>query len=184
MVRLNARRLFVEQSAIAASLRSGDNAQVPGNNLLFIDANIWLDFYRARNEASLKLLSHAESLIDRIIVTYQLESEFKKNRQSAIVEGLQAPKDRVDIPRLGIFSNSKATRVIDQSTKRAKLRPWRFGEAHEGIHCRSRKSVCGCHTADPPYSMSYLEASREGKESRRQKEAAKLIRTHPSAVTC
>lgn len=122
MVRLNARRLLVEQSAIAASLRSGDNAQVPGNNLLFIDANIWLDFYRARNEASLKLLSHAESLIDRIIVTYQLESEFKKNRQSAIVEGLQALKDPVDIPRLGIFSNSKATRVIDQSTKRAKLR--------------------------------------------------------------
>lgn len=48
--------------------------------LLFIDTNIWLDFYRARNEISLKLLKDIEKIADRLIVTYQLESEFKKNR--------------------------------------------------------------------------------------------------------
>jgi hypothetical protein len=29
---------------------------------------------------------------DRLIVTYQLESEFKKNRQTAILEGMQELK--------------------------------------------------------------------------------------------
>jgi hypothetical protein len=29
--------------------------------LLFVDTNIWLDFYRHRNEAGLKLLEHLES---------------------------------------------------------------------------------------------------------------------------
>ncbi|MFN3545737.1 MAG: PIN-like domain-containing protein [Thiobacillus sp.] len=47
--------------------------------LLFIDTNIWLDFYRARNETGLALLNHAESVASKIIVTYQLESEFKRN---------------------------------------------------------------------------------------------------------
>ena len=57
--------------------------------LLFVDTNIWLDFYRARNETGLKLLQHAESVANRIIVTYQLESEFKRSRRTAILEGMQ-----------------------------------------------------------------------------------------------
>ena len=57
-------------------------------NLLFIDTNIRLDFYRVRNETGLKLLAHTERLSDRLIVTYQLEGEFKRNRQAAILEGI------------------------------------------------------------------------------------------------
>ncbi|WP_195761165.1 PIN-like domain-containing protein [Burkholderia pseudomallei] len=53
--------------------------------LLFIDTNIWLDFYRARNEAYLGLLPRLETLSNRIIVTHQLESEYKRNRQSVIL---------------------------------------------------------------------------------------------------
>ena len=30
--------------------------------LLFVDANIWLDFYRARNDAGLTLLGHVEAV--------------------------------------------------------------------------------------------------------------------------
>lgn len=59
-------------------------------NLRFVDTNIWLDFYRARKDAGLALLAHAEAVADRIIVTYQLETEFKKNRQPEAGE----PADR------------------------------------------------------------------------------------------
>jgi predicted nucleic acid-binding protein len=80
--------------------------------LVFIDTNIWLDFYRARNETGLALLEHAESVADKIIVTYQLESEFKKNRQVAILEGMQELKAPAQVPRPGIFSDANAARVL------------------------------------------------------------------------
>lgn len=90
--------------------------------LLFVDTNIWLDFYRARNETGLALLSHAESVAGKIIVTYQLESEFKKNRQAAILEGMQELKAPAQIPRPGIFSDAKASAVLSKSIKEADKR--------------------------------------------------------------
>ena len=38
-------------------------------NLLFVDANIWLDFYRVRNDTGLRLLEHTEDLANKLIVT-------------------------------------------------------------------------------------------------------------------
>jgi hypothetical protein len=90
--------------------------------LLFVDTNIWLDFYRTRNDAGLTLLQHAEKIADRIIVTYQLESEFKKNRQAAILEGMQELKAPPQIPRPGIFSDAKATKMLNTSLKEAEKR--------------------------------------------------------------
>lgn len=90
--------------------------------LLFVDANIWLDFYRARTDAGLALLTHIEAVADRVIVTYQLEQEFKKNRQSAILEGMQELKAPSQIGRLGIFSDANATRVLTKSLKEAEKR--------------------------------------------------------------
>jgi predicted nucleic acid-binding protein len=90
--------------------------------LLFIDTNIWLDFYRSRNDATLALLEHAEAIADKIIVTYQLESEFKKNRQAAILEGMQELKAPTQIPRLAIFSDAKATAVLNKNIKEAEKR--------------------------------------------------------------
>ena len=85
--------------------------------LIFIDTNIWLDFYRARTEAGLALLKHAEAISDSIIVTYQLEAEFKKNRQVAILEGISELKGPTSIPRLGLFSDAKATKALAKSVK-------------------------------------------------------------------
>lgn len=90
--------------------------------LLFIDTNIWLDFYRARNETGLALLQHTEAVADKIIVTYQLESEFKKNRQTAILEGMQELKAPAQIARPGIFSDAKASTVLTKSIKEAEKR--------------------------------------------------------------
>jgi hypothetical protein len=44
---------------------------MPVKKLLFVDTNIWLDFYRARTEAGLSLLEHLEAVAEHIIVTSQ-----------------------------------------------------------------------------------------------------------------
>jgi len=90
--------------------------------LLFVDTNIWLDFYRTRSDAGLALLRDAEAVSDRIIVTYQLESEFKKNRQTAILEGMQELKAPLQIPRPGLFSDVKATEIMNRNVKQAERR--------------------------------------------------------------
>ena len=103
--------------------------------LLFVDTNIWLDFYRARNETGLRLLAHTEEICDRLIVTYQLESEFKKNRQNAILEGMEELKPPQQIQRLGIFSDANATRIMKRGFKdigkRARDLKRRLGRALE-----------------------------------------------------
>lgn len=90
--------------------------------LLFIDTNIWLDFYRTRNDTGLALLKHAESVANKIIVTFQLEAEFKKNRQAAILEGLQELKSPGQIARPGIFSEAKDSAVLSKAIKEAEKR--------------------------------------------------------------
>jgi hypothetical protein len=59
---------------------------------LFIDTNIFLDFYRSRNDAGISLLSKIDALHDNIITTCQIEMEFKKNRQKVISESVSLLK--------------------------------------------------------------------------------------------
>lgn len=57
--------------------------------LLFIDTNIFLDFYRERkSDISMKFLEQIEACKDRIIMGSQIEMEYKKNRQIVILESL------------------------------------------------------------------------------------------------
>jgi hypothetical protein len=95
---------------------------MPIKNLLFVDTNIWLDFYRARNETGLQLLKHLEKLSDRLVVTYQLEMEFKKNRQKVILESIKGLGSYPQASRPGIFSDSMATKIIAKSLKEADKR--------------------------------------------------------------
>lgn len=90
--------------------------------VLFVDTNIWLDFYRTRNDAGIGLLKHLEQVADHIVVTYQLESEYKKNRQSAIREGMQELKPPSQIPRPAMFSDAKASEALYESLKEASRR--------------------------------------------------------------
>lgn len=87
--------------------------------LLFVDTNIWLDFYRARTEAGLALLDHLEKISDSLIVSYQLEMEYKRNRQAAILEGMQELKPPSHISRPGIFSDAKAVKAMQSNLKAA-----------------------------------------------------------------
>jgi hypothetical protein len=55
--------------------------------LIFIDTNILLDFYRIRkSDISLKYLEQIEKHKGILILTSQVEMEFRKNRQSVILE--------------------------------------------------------------------------------------------------
>ncbi|MFC1578514.1 PIN domain-containing protein [Thermodesulfobacteriota bacterium] len=86
--------------------------------LLFIDTNIYLDFYRIRNEVKISFLKHLEAIKESLIITDQVEMEFKKNRQSAILEGmsgLQRPK-KIDIP--GVLKKDKSATALKKDYER------------------------------------------------------------------
>ena len=88
--------------------------------LVFIDTNILLDFYRARGSESLSVLDHLENNYDKIITGSQVEMEFKKNRQAAIIDAhsrIKSP-DFKDVRSLPAFlSESKQKSGIGTSEK-------------------------------------------------------------------
>jgi len=112
--------------------------------LIFIDTNIWLDFYRARNETGLALLSHVEAVANKVIVTYQLESEFKRNRQKVILESIQELKAPGQVPRPGIFSDAKASEILSKSLREADKRV-------RTLKARLKKVIANPAAHDPVY---------------------------------
>lgn len=88
--------------------------------LVFIDTNILLDFYRIRkSNISMKYLEEIEKHKELIIMTSQVEMEFKKNRQSAILESIGEVK-KFNIPGLSvptILYDTKVVELINKSKK-------------------------------------------------------------------
>jgi hypothetical protein len=63
------------------------------NAIIFIDTNIFLDFYRVRSSGvGLELLKVINSHHDVIITSSQVEMEYKKNRQRVVLDALNAQK--------------------------------------------------------------------------------------------
>jgi hypothetical protein len=88
--------------------------------LLFVDTNIWLDFYRQRqSDVALELLAKLESVNEHIVVTHVLDMEYRKNRHLAIAEGLKALAVPAPLATHGIFSQAKAAKAIDKNLKEA-----------------------------------------------------------------
>lgn len=88
--------------------------------LIFIDTNIFLDFYRIRkNDVSMKYLDEIEKHKDLIITSSQVEMEFKKNRQGVILESIGEVKkmNNVNISVPAILSDAKAVEMIEKSKK-------------------------------------------------------------------
>jgi len=88
------------------------------SKLLFIDTNIYLDFYRIRNEVKVSFLEHIDAIKDDLIVTDQVEMEFKKNRQAAILDGMTELKSpsRIRVP--GVLQNDKSATAIERDQKK------------------------------------------------------------------
>jgi hypothetical protein len=57
--------------------------------LVFIDANILLDFYRLAGQSAIRQLQALERHRANLILGDQLRMEFMNNRQRAIVAGIQ-----------------------------------------------------------------------------------------------
>ncbi len=90
--------------------------------LLFVDTNIFLDFYRVREQARIEFLRKLEAVSDRLICTYQVEMEFKKNRQLAIIESLQNLKGPNHIPRPPILEDDRSYKALQKDLKNAAKR--------------------------------------------------------------
>jgi hypothetical protein len=61
--------------------------------LIFIDTNIFLDFYRIRkSDVSVSYLNFIDDHRDCIITGSQVEMEYKKNRQRVILDSIQGMK--------------------------------------------------------------------------------------------
>lgn len=91
--------------------------------IVFIDTNILLDAYRSRNDIGLHLIERLEGIQEHIVTTYQVEMEFLKNRQSAILESLgnmKAPEQSITAP--AFLSQAKTVEMIGKNTKDTKKR--------------------------------------------------------------
>lgn len=115
-------------------------------SLLFVDTNIWLDFYRARTEAGLQLLNHLDSIRGQIIGTCQVEMEYKKNRQIAMIEGISTLKSPEAIPRPGLFSDAKAVKAIQAAQKQVEKRV-------KSLKARLQKALADPTRHDPVYKV-------------------------------
>jgi len=92
--------------------------------LLFVDTNIWLDFYRAQNEAYIELLEKVEGIKAKIIVTHQLETEFKKNRQAVILSTVKLLQDHLPkkVPSVGVLAQAHQFKMVGKDIDRARKR--------------------------------------------------------------
>ncbi|MBA7569050.1 hypothetical protein ES708_10787 [subsurface metagenome] len=113
--------------------------------ILFIDTNILLDFYRAKKDVGLDLLDLIDKHKDKVITTYQVEMEFKKNRQQVILEalgGLKKPEIQWTIP--AFLKKAKAVSAMKKS----------MSQAHKKIASlqqRTRKILANPTKFDPVY---------------------------------
>lgn len=89
----------------------------PSPSYIFIDTNIFLDFYRASNDTTLKLLKKLESVSDRVICTYQVEMEFLKNRQAVIVNNSVLPSLKISDNLPAVMGDTKLSNSLKKEKK-------------------------------------------------------------------
>jgi len=136
--------------------------------LLFIDTNVFLDFYRAENEASLSLLKHVESIPEVLITSDQVEVEFLNNRQRVISAALQSLKTPSLSPFVPAYlSDSRAASRIERnlddikaqisSLKKRLARILENPASHDPVF-RVVKKACSFRS---PINLKYCEAKRD-----------------------
>ncbi len=92
--------------------------------LMFVDTNIFLDFYRIqKSDVSLNYLKKLDTLKEKLILTEQVEMEYKKNRQGVILEMAKEMtfSDSSGLPE--IFSDklfAKKEKAIKKDSKQQK----------------------------------------------------------------
>jgi hypothetical protein len=90
-------------------------------HLVFIDTNIFLDFYRVRGQdTDLSILHHFEGNHAKLISTYQVEMEYKKNRQRVILDSLQSIKTPDGGQSPAFLKSSKPQQALVTAQKKVK----------------------------------------------------------------
>lgn len=80
--------------------------------LLFIDTNIFLDFYRFEKSVSLDYVQKLKDVSDKIIMTHIVEMEFLKNRQKVIQGTLNDINSSIKINFPEILSKDRTVKSI------------------------------------------------------------------------
>lgn len=135
---------------------------------IFIDTNILLDFYRIRRtDISMKYLEEIEKHKDIIISTNQVEMEYKKNRQTAILESIGEVKkiNNVNLSVPAIISDAKAVEMIKKSKKE-------IDDQQKKLKERIEKILTNPGTNDPVFKIlqkifshkSSINLNRENKQ--------------------
>jgi predicted nucleic acid-binding protein len=115
--------------------------------IIFIDTNIFLDFYRIRSsDISLSYLDLIDKNHDKIITGNQIEMEFKKNRQKIILESIAKIKtpNWESLTPPAILSEAKPSDVI----KKKKLE---IAKQQKKLRDRILKILKNPATHDPVY---------------------------------
>lgn len=89
----------------------------PHKHLIFIDTNIYLDFYRQSKEAASESLDLIDKNKDKIICCFQVEMEFKKNRHKVIFDSFRQLKnpDWGSLTPPSILADSEPAKIIEVS---------------------------------------------------------------------
>jgi hypothetical protein len=79
-----------------------DPNDAKGKWLVFVDTNIFLDFYRIGGESAERQLAALEKHKELIITCEQVKMEYLKNRQKVIIDNLKQLKEpqRISVPRI------------------------------------------------------------------------------------
>jgi len=93
--------------------------RAPRQTFAFVDTNIFLDFYRESNEATLSLLERLKPVRDRVICTYQVEMEFLKNRQRVLLDSLAKMKTYTSPVVPALFADSGTSKSLRELNKTA-----------------------------------------------------------------
>lgn len=90
--------------------------------IVFVDTNIYLDFYRQSGESAERQLKALEKHKSRLIIGDQVRMEFLKNRQKVLVKVLKELKAPLleSVPQ--IISGSKPAELLQRAHKEAKNR--------------------------------------------------------------
>lgn len=116
--------------------------------MVFIDTNILLDAYRTRNDVGLHLIKRLDEVQEHLITTYQVEMEFKKNRQSAILESLgnlKPPESSLTAP--AFLSQAKTVDMIKKNSEDTKKRV-------KGLKDRIENILANPTSHDPVYQVA------------------------------
>jgi PIN domain len=131
--------------------------------LLFIDTNIFLDFYRERkSDISTKFLEQIEARQDNLILGSQVEMEYKKNRQIVILESLGkfGVPDWAKLSAPALFSEAKAVQMIqknkDAISKQQKVITDKIQNVLEkpGVHDEVYKVLQRVFKHSSPYNLN------------------------------